>query len=117
MTDQTGAVSLRFDTRQRVADVLAGLGDSVEAVADSLRRDGVTGTAEDYRRCPIANRLRRELPAGWRAEVIEDFACIMPGDGTEIRVPNPAPVRAFVEWYDQTARELRRATLNRSVTT
>jgi hypothetical protein len=50
------------DLKTRVEELLTSLGDSPEAVADSLRAKGIKGNRDDGCECPIANIITAEFP-------------------------------------------------------
>jgi hypothetical protein len=51
------------DLKERIDRMLLGLGDTADAVADSLRARNLSGLREDGCHCPIANLIRAEFEA------------------------------------------------------
>lgn len=91
------------DLKERIEKMLAGLGDTADAVADSLRAKGIKGNSTDGECCPIANLVSAEFPEAakgvWGAEDdwwVETHYVRTP-DGL---VPTPEPVCEFITTFD-----------------
>lgn len=52
-------------SKQQVADALAELGASSDAVAISLYRKGIKGVPKKPEVCPIAKHLEKKFPGAW----------------------------------------------------
>lgn len=92
------------DLKDRVENLLKSLGDTPEAVADSLREHGITGGRKDGCLCPISNLIRAEFPEAQResdwgdgeAWFVDNERVSTP-DG---RVDTPAAVNRFIWLFD-----------------
>lgn len=93
---------------ERVRTLLESLGDTPDEVAESLRRDGITGRPEDSCDCPIANLIRRTFPVsdidGWTDMPDQDPGgwCVFRDEihTADGRFPTPHPVREFIALFD-----------------
>jgi len=93
----------------RVRALLESLGDTHDAVAESLRRRGIKGTREDGCDCPIARVIQAEFPearkengAVWNDEDGSWFVSsilVSTPDG-KIRDALPNAVQDFIEIFD-----------------
>lgn len=89
------------DLKERIEQMLAGLGDSGFRVAEALEARGVTGFREDCTSCPVANLIKSEVPLLVEASQ-DDFGVTdeyvrLPGGG---RVDLPEAVAEFVSDFD-----------------
>jgi hypothetical protein len=91
------------DLKERIERMLAGLGDTADAVADSLRAKGIKGNICDGECCPISNVLTAEFPeaaaGSWGSE---DDWWVEVG---HIRTPagfvsTPPAVKEFIAVFD-----------------
>jgi hypothetical protein len=92
-----------FTSEQELAtavnSILAGLGDSSEKVAESLRGKGIRGERGKADQCPISKLLESEIGgAGWAS--VSACAVIVQGDSFVSNVQPPEPVAAFVSSFD-----------------
>lgn len=91
------------DAVETVTDLLRALGDSGEAVADSLRKAGITGKADNVHEDPIANYLKANgiVAPEVDLEMVALDAYENPDmtDGP-FRVRHPRPVREFLIAFD-----------------
>jgi hypothetical protein len=91
------------DLKERIEAMLAGLGDTADAVADSLRAKGIKGNASDGESCPVANLITAEFPeASNGAWGVEDewwveAAYVRTPEG---RVSTPPAVKEFIAAFD-----------------
>jgi hypothetical protein len=92
------------DLKERIEQMLARLGDTADAVADSLRAKGIKGDTTDGECCPIANALSAEFPEAangvWGSENGDwwvESAYIRTPAG---RVYTPGPVKEFIRVFD-----------------
>lgn len=83
-------------TATGVHDTLRRLGDTPEAIAETLRVKGVRGSTRSVDRCPIAVWLSQEYPEVDWIQVGRGMA-IVQGVAT---VFLPAAVREFVDAFD-----------------
>lgn len=94
------------DLKERIEQMLAGLGDTPEAVADRLRGDDITGSRGDGCWCPVANLIRSRFPEAadddaWGDSVDDRWFVDIRGVQTPAGlVPAPAPVAGFIELFD-----------------
>jgi hypothetical protein len=85
-------------TPEGLAALLSSLGDTPDAVAETLRREGCGGTRGHCWGCPVSLFLRKRtgLRAGARA-----LRCDVEPPGTEpVSCETPMPVRLFVRLFD-----------------
>lgn len=93
----------RSDLAEMVRVALAELGDTPDAVAETLRRAGIQGRRQSSCGCPVALWLARRVPALldrnglFRWEVTA--GAVLDGDG-EVWVGLPVPVKRFIEHFD-----------------
>lgn len=83
------------DHTAAVAELLAGLGDTPDAVADTLRAKGIKGKRGDFCGCPVA-RCVQELLGTENANVSDVWVYFVAG-----RVPTPRPVSDFLSLFDR----------------
>jgi len=83
-----------------VMDLLAGLGDTPDAIAARLAAAGITGTLSDASCCPIAAWLRRVEPGLDLAAVLGDVIYLRTGTGVETTVTTPDAVNEFTALFD-----------------
>lgn len=88
------------DLKERIEQMLAGLGSTADEIAETLHRQDVTGTRDDCWHCPIANLISDRIPGAdkWRVEefgVNDQFVTIP--DGTVLL---PPAVSEFVTQFD-----------------
>jgi hypothetical protein len=92
------------DLKERIDKLLAGLGDTPDAVADSLRAKNIAGIPSDGECCPVANLIAAECPeaaAGqWGAEADwwVEIGYVRTPDGI---VDLPPPVKEFINLFDE----------------
>jgi len=70
-------------TARRVRYLLADLGDSPDAVAETLRAAGITGVREVGSACPVANWLHHQEPTLGDLEVSEEEVALLLSDDDE----------------------------------
>lgn len=92
------------DLKERIEEMLAGLGGDADAVADSLRTKGIRGNRDDGCDCPIARVILAEFPESAAGEWADSDGGWFVTHGY-IRTPDgefdpPAPVAAFIELFD-----------------
>lgn len=87
------------DLKERIEKMLAGLGDSADAVADSLLAKGNTGYIGDCHFCPVATFLSSEFGNDWKVGdySVTDERTRFPGG----EVANPEAVTEFIDRFDQ----------------
>ncbi len=100
------------DLKERIEKMLAGLGDTADAVAESLRDKGIRGLRCQGEFCPIATLIRSEFPEteadewGWVLQAhgygpldyyVDQGRLYMHGDV----LLHPEPVRQFIEAFDE----------------
>lgn len=92
------------DLKERIEALLAGLGDTADAVADSLRAKGIKGNRDDGCECPVANLIYAEVEeshgGNWSDSAGGWFV-----SGAYIRTPDgdidpPRAVTEFIEAFD-----------------
>jgi hypothetical protein len=93
--------SLRADTSL----LLAGLGDSPEAVAATLRNGGVRGQRRRSNDCPVARYLNAVMGADERVGTLQVglvWVLIRRGRwwSPALTIPTPRPVRQFILAFD-----------------
>lgn len=98
MTDHTAAV----------AELLAGLGDTPDAVADTLRARGIKGVPGDCERCAVATLIRRETGLGAQVCLyptpegeVTGTAYLRTGPDDEVRVALPDAAARFARRFDE----------------
>lgn len=91
-------------TRNALAKLVASLGRSAKAVAESLRRQGVRGLRDFGKHCPLANLLRRTwpdlLPFVDVGEISLERNCGCYHE-TVASIPTPPHVTRFIETFDK----------------
>lgn len=92
------------DLKERIEEMLAGLGDTADAVADSLRAKGIKGNSTDGECCPIANLLSAEFPEAANGNWGDKAGCWWVDLGG-IRTPQgpikpPGAVNEFISVFD-----------------
>lgn len=92
------------DLKERIEQMLAGLGDTADAVADSLRSKEIQGTRDDGCTCPIARVICAEFPEANDGEWSDSTGDWFVTHGY-IRTPEgdfdpPSSVAAFIELFD-----------------
>lgn len=94
------------DLKERIEVMLAGLGDTADAVADSLRAKGITGLRDNGCNCPIARLIQDEVPEAARPAAEWDDQTGMWFVGlAHIRTPAgdidvSPPIAEFIEVFD-----------------
>ncbi|MGH3382352.1 MAG: hypothetical protein ACRDP6_47250 [Actinoallomurus sp.] len=92
--------------REKLAELLASLGDSPDRVANTIADDGVTGTPGVARCCPVANWLKRHgvtNPLVGPHNIVVD--CYHDGEPRNcVTVDLPSSVRRFVKLVDTSDR-------------
>lgn len=92
---------LRVDEiADRIAELLAELGDTADAIAYRLTDAGITGSRSDATCCPIANYLRRRVPGIDSIAVFGDSIDVNTVTGENVTVAAPDPVYEFVALFD-----------------
>ena len=92
------------DLKERIEEMLAGLGPTPNAVADSLRARSITGIPSDGECCPVANFISAECPEAakgqWGAEADwwVEIGYVRTPDGF---VNLPTPVKTFIALFDE----------------
>lgn len=89
-------------TTEDLTALLSSLGDTPDAVAETLRREGCVGERWNPFHCPVACYLRRRLPHV-RAEVSvrADGCAVWPDPGAApVLWSTPGAVRVFLERFD-----------------
>lgn len=90
-------------TNEDLTALLLSLGDTPDAVADSLRAAGCKGKKMAPCECPVANWLLRQTQ---RTSLVEDRHCwLYPPDGDyaspgRLKVATPAAVAQFISGFD-----------------
>ncbi len=90
------------DHEAALAELLAGLGDTPDAVADRLRALGIKGVQGDACFCPIARFLDSDSTP-YRCAAVTDLSSIVDSPAEDYRtlqVSNPAPVAEFIGRFD-----------------
>lgn len=84
-----------------IRDLLAHLGDTPDAVANSLRLRGFVGVRDDGCNCPVANYLRAhgvDEVNVTRTDIADDRTVgVHPGYWS---MPTPGPIAEFIEAFD-----------------
>jgi len=92
-------------TKPSPKDFLRSLGDTKEAVAESLRRLGVCGYRDDSLECPIANALREHAEIPFNAKHIRVLGDRITYENTDFIVHSacntPKPVKDFIKSFDK----------------
>lgn len=83
---------------ERVSQALTSLGDTPEAVVESLRRLGVKGRRCDGSRCVLACYLRKHVEGAQKAIVFPYHVVVF--DEPEAAVPLPAACQEAARGYD-----------------
>lgn len=90
--------------RARALELLAALGDTADTVAATLDQLGCRGERGKCSVCPVAVYLLRSDLHPHEASLDVGLATLRMriGDGSRVYdIPVPAPVRAFIERFDQ----------------
>lgn len=86
-------------------EFLRSLGDTKEAVTESLRRLGVVGYRNDSLECPIANALREHATVPFNAKHIRVLGGGITYENADFIVLStrntPKPVKDFIEGFDK----------------
>ena len=86
---------------ERVAAALNALGESSDAVAETLAREGCEGIRNKEDACPVFNYLRKQFPM---TAVDTESAWFHPApELAEVPVTLPEPVALFVGRFDKGA--------------
>lgn len=85
---------------ERVAAALAALGDSSDAVAETLEREGCEGIRNKEDACPVYLYLSKQFPM---TAVDTEAAWFQPAEEDEQPVPLPEPVALFIGRFDKGA--------------
>lgn len=88
------------DVTARVTAALAELGDTPDAVADSLRAKGIKGARRAECDCPVANYLRT-LDGISEIEVSGTEVFLGPSIDQGIGIEMPVSVAGFVHHFDE----------------
>jgi hypothetical protein len=80
-------------------ELLTGLGQTPDEVAESLRAAGVTGKREDAECCPVAIWLKRATGADPYVDCEAASVRYVP-DAPEVETSSPMAVRGFVVRFD-----------------
>lgn len=94
------------DLKERVEVLLNSLGDDADAVAASLRMDGIKGHRDDGCACPIAMLLANAIPEAtyWNSDNgwFVDLASVRwpAGAGEYEDIDPPLAVRRFIDAFD-----------------
>ncbi|MEU7907942.1 hypothetical protein [Actinoplanes sp. NPDC049118] len=84
----------------RIADLIAELGDTPDAIAHHLAEAGVTGRRADATCCPVANYLRRAEPCITDVDVYGDTIDAWTVTGVLAHVLAPDEIHEFVTLFD-----------------
>jgi hypothetical protein len=86
-----------------IIQLLVAMGDSAEAVAETLQREGIHGRQENFSfENPIVRYLNRHLNIGHRLEVESGGSVLRAVRGGQVQdAALSAAVRAFLERFDQ----------------
>jgi len=91
--------------RDEIADVIANLiaelGDTADAIAYRLTEAGITGQRADAECCPIANYLRRHVPCIDSIAAYGDAIEVNTHAGQSLNVRPPEQVAEFMTMFDQ----------------
>lgn len=86
------------DLKERIEQMLAGLGDTPEAVAASLGGRNITGFTGDCNHCPVAVLIVDEFGGDWKVTEysVTDVTVTFPGG----QVETPDSVCEFISRFD-----------------
>ena len=87
------------DHTATVAELLAGLGDTPDAVADTLRARGIKGVREHCCACPIAELLKRNGIPNPHVECARVWPD--PDSMWKVSTRMPAAVQVFIDRFDE----------------
>ena len=90
----------RDEIADRIADLIADLGDTPDAIAYHLAEAGITGTRSDATCCPIANYLRRAEPCIDLVDVLGDVIDVYTITGHRATLTAPDEVNEFISLFD-----------------
>ena len=93
------------DLKERIEEMLSGLGSTPDAVADALRSKGIRGNRDDGCTCPIAQVICAEFPEARDGDWADDEGAHWFVTHGYIRTPAgdldpPTAVAAFIEVFD-----------------
>jgi hypothetical protein len=88
------------EAADRVANLLADLGDTPDGIAFRLAEAQVTGLPGSACSCAIAVYLQRAEPGLTGIEVDRTSIDFLAEDATGTRVTTPAPVAEFIDGFD-----------------
>jgi len=88
------------DLTDRIADLIARLGDTPDAIAYRLAEARITGNRADAGCCPIANYLRRAEPCIELVDVCGDAIDVWTTAGEHAWLRAPDEIEEFVSLFD-----------------
>jgi hypothetical protein len=88
------------ETADRIADLLDGLGDTADAIAERLAEAGITGQRTEAASCPIAHYLRHAEPRISHVDVFGTVIEVDTSDGDSVILATPDAVHEFVSLFD-----------------
>ncbi|GAA0432610.1 hypothetical protein Aca07nite_19810 [Actinoplanes capillaceus] len=91
---------LGCDAADRIADLIADLGDTADAIAERLDTAAVTGRPGDATCCPIATYLHHAEPGLSGITVLPDRIEFFTETGDDEHLPTPEPVAEFAARFD-----------------
>lgn len=92
------AVASDLDITTKIATALAELGDTADAVANTLLARDIKGYCKNPVRCPISHVILA-VPGVETCEVLDAHAIVWTAH-REFEVTLPEPVATFVTWFD-----------------
>jgi hypothetical protein len=90
----------RDEIADRIADLIAELGDTADAIAYHLAEAGITGRRADAMCCPIAVYLRRQVPCIDSIAVFGDSIDVNTETGDSVTLTAPDEINEFVTLFD-----------------
>ena len=100
VSQTTFTVTQRDTLADRVADLIADLGDTPDAIAYHLAKAGISGRRADATCCPIANYLLRAEPSFDLVDVYGEVIDVSTRTGHTTSLPAPAAINEFVKVFD-----------------
>jgi hypothetical protein len=92
----------RDEITDRLADLIADLGDTADAIAYRLAEAGITGQPTDATCCPIANYLRKVEPSIDYVAVLGDAVDVLTTADDDVHLTVSDAVNDFVSRFDLT---------------
>ena len=89
------------DEKPSVREYMSRLGETSDAVAESLRRAGVRGIRKSSISCPLLVGIKRECRLPWGSPTAPKPGVVTYSDLQIMDPPVPTPVAEFMKRFDE----------------